>query len=386
MDQRDRFSKLDRIYRLLALCARAKGHPLFCKQLARKMEEFDAWQELPAQAEIHGMAPLLWHHIRQARFSIPLETERVLHGLYLRQRVLNQAHTQVLLETNKLFEGAGIQALLLKGLALAYQYYPDPALRPVSDIDFLLKRTDILPAMDLLANAGFHTDSPPMPSDRIPKELTADSPLRDGACVHVELHHYDPKGRSSIDYSLDNEFEGFNASPHILNIEGKTVYVLGPMDTLRYLSRHLTRHLFGATVHKPLKLKWCADFISIIEQETASIDWIDLKRSNPDIFRRLEVFYSLTPMPEQISKLIPVKQVSPPSGLNHYLTGWPQVAFSEWRHVGFLRFLQRTFTPPSDWWLRLYYGIGARSVFWYGQIVYRMQILRRMFWVFIHKR
>jgi hypothetical protein len=385
VDQSDRFSKLDQTYHLLALCARAEGHPLFYEKLARQVEEFNAWQELPAQAEIHGMAPLLWHHIQQAGLSIPPETERVLQGLYLRQRVLNQAHTQILLEINELFEGAGIQALLLKGLAIAYQYYPDPSLRPVSDIDFLLKGADIVPALDLLADTGFRTDSPPTPSDQILKELTVDSPPCDGTRVHVELHHHDPKGISPIDFSRDNEFEGFDASPHILKIEGSTVYVPGPMDNLRYLSRHLTRHLFSATVSRPLQLKWCADFVSIVEQEAKSIDWSYFQRFNPDILRRLEVFYSLTPMPERIAKSIPIRQVSPPNGLNQYLIGWPQEAFSQWRSAGPLQFLQRTFTSPSDWWLRLYYGIGARSIFWYGQIVYRLQILRRMFRILIRK-
>jgi hypothetical protein len=385
VDQTDHFSGIDRIYRLLALCARVEGHPIFYEQLACQMEEFDDWDELPAQAEIHGMAPLLWHHIQQAGLSIPLETERVLHGLYLRQRVLNQVHTQVLLEINELFEGAGIQALLLKGLALAYQYYPDPALRPVSDIDFLFKGADVLPALDLLTGAGFRTDSPPTQADEIPKEMTVDSPPRDGIRIHVELHHHDPRGRSPIDYSRDNEFEEFDAPPYILSIEGNTVYVPALMDTLRYLSRHLTRHLFSATMHKPLQLKWCADFVSIVEQEAESIDWSYLQLLNPDILRRLELFYSLTPMPGRIAKLIPIRQVSPPRGFNQYLTGWPQEAFSQWRHTGFLRFLWQTFTPPSDWWLGLYYGIGEHSVFWYGQIVYRLQILKRMFWVLIYK-
>ena len=55
MDQRDHFSKLNQTYRLLALCARAEGHPLFYEQLAHQVDGFDAWQELPAQAELHGI-------------------------------------------------------------------------------------------------------------------------------------------------------------------------------------------------------------------------------------------------------------------------------------------------------------------------------------------
>lgn len=385
MDQTDHTSRINRIYRLLALCARAEGHPIFYEQLARQVEDFTDWQELPAQAELHGMAPLLWYHIHNAGIDIPQETARIIRGLYLRHHMLNQAHTRVLIETNTLFMQAGIQALLLKGLALAYQYYPEPALRPVSDIDLLLKQSDVLPAMDLLAGAGFRVDSPRMPLELIPKELTADSPLRAGIRVHVELHSYDPAGRSTIDFSPDNEFKGFDAPPHALVIDDSTVYVPASMDILCYLSRHLTRHLFAATAAKPLPLKWSADIISIVERSTESIDWAYLKQFHPDILKRLEVFYSLTPMPESLAKIIPIRQIPPPDGLNQYPTGWPGQAFSQWRRVGFSRLLRQTFAQPPNWWLRLYYGIGERSVLWYGQVIYRLQILRRMFQVLMQK-
>ena len=127
-------------YRLLALCARANGHPAFYEQLARQVEDFSAWRVLPEQAEFHGMAPLLRHHLKVAGIAIPVETMRTLDGLYLRQREINRMYTQMLLEIVNLFEKAGIQALVLKGLALAYAYYPEPALRPVSDIDLLLQK------------------------------------------------------------------------------------------------------------------------------------------------------------------------------------------------------------------------------------------------------
>jgi len=369
----------------LALCARAGGHPLFYKQLTRQTEGFTAWDELPAQAELHSVAPLLWHHIQRSGAPIPLETEKTLRGLHFRHRALCRIHTQVLKEINKLFESAGIQTLLLKGLALGYQYYPDPALRPVGDIDFLLKQTDVLPTLELLTDAGFRTDSPPEPGARLPKELTADSPLRDGIRVHIELHHHDPQGRSPVDLSPDNEFEGFNEPPHTVVIEGNNVYVPSPTDTLCYLSRHLTRHLFSATESRPLPLKWCADFISLVEKEAESIDWPYLHKYHPDLLKRLEIFYSLTPMPQYLEMTLPLQQTSPPNGLNQYLTGWPHEAFSDRRRTGFLRLLTRTFTRPSDWWVRLYYGIGERSVFWYGHIVYRLLLLRRMFWMLIYR-
>ncbi|MEK6753567.1 MAG: nucleotidyltransferase family protein [Chloroflexota bacterium] len=356
------------------------------ERLTRQIEAFTAWQELPAQAELHGMAPLLWHHIHQAGISIPLKTEQTLKGLYLRHRIFNQAHTQALLEITALFEQAGIRALVLKGLALAYQYYPDPALRPVSDIDLLLKTNDILPALDLLAGAGFRVDDSLRASPSlIPKELTADSPLRDGISAHVELHHYDPRQRSLTDNTPDHEFTGFDSPPHSLTIGEGLVYAPDPMDTLRYLFRHFARHHFAATASRPLQLKWVADIISLVERHAETMDWAYLRRHDPSILNCLEVFYSLTPLPERHVNIIPIRQIFPPAGINQYPKGWPQQNFSQWKRVGFLRFAWQTLTPPSNWWLRLCYGIGDRSVFWYGQVIHRLQIFRIAFRV-IRKR
>ncbi|MCQ3938716.1 MAG: hypothetical protein DPW18_16965 [Chloroflexi bacterium] len=374
MDHTDRFDAIDPAYRLLALCARAGGHPLFHEQLASRVERFNDWHKLPPQAELHGMAPLLWHHFREAGISLPIETEQALRGLYLRHRRHNQTHMHVLREINVLFERAGIRALLLKGLALACQYYPDPALRPVSDIDLLLRREDLIPALDLLTSAGFQP-RPPHASrtpDLIPGELKVDSPLRAGIRVQVELHS--PSVRSEA----DEEFKGLEIAAHPLAVVGDAVYVPNPWNTLQYLSRHLRRHLFAATESKPLPLKWTADMLSLAEQNAETLDWVSLSRSDPILIAQLEIFYSLTPMPDRLKGVIPIRQISPPKGVNQYPRGWPQQPFSSWRRVGWLKFLQQTFSPPSEWWLRLYYGVGRRSVVWYGRIIYPLQILKRM--------
>ncbi len=46
------------------------------------------------------------------------------------------------------------------------------------------------------------------------------------------------------------------------------------------------------------------------------------------------------------------------------------------RRMGLSRFAARTCAAPSAWWLQLYYGITHRSVFWQGQIVYRIRVLQ----------
>lgn len=375
---------IDPTYRLLSLCARAEGHPLFYEQLKEQLLGFKAWKELPAQAETHGMAPLLWHHIHHSGLSIPLETEQTLRGLYIRQRVFIQAYTQTLLEVNSLFEQAGICAVVLKGLGLAYQYYPDPALRPVSDIDLLFKKNDILPALDLLKKARFHLHTPQaLPtSDLLPKELKADSPSKNGLVTHIELHHYNPRVISMIDNSFDDEFRGFNLPLHSLKIGENTIHVPDPMDTLRYLIRHFTRHLFVTTSSDQLPLKWIADIVSLVERHAETINW----NADSNLLNRLEVIYSLTPLPERLLNVIPIRQILPPKGVNLYPRGWPQQVILEWKNAGFWNYIKRTFaspayirhtlSSPSAWWLRLYYGIDEESVFWYGQVIYRLKVFK----------
>lgn len=373
-------SRIDPTYRLLALCARAEGHSVFYKQLAQQIEQFTTWDTLPAQAEIHGMGPLLWHHLRQANINFPSETERTLRGLYLRERALNQAHALTLVEVQTLWEQVGIQPLVLKGLALAYKYYPDPALRPVSDIDLLLKKEDILPALRVLADVGYRVKFPDPNLRVLPNELTADSPSRNGVSTHLELRHYDPAHRQINDVLRDDELADFNQPPQKIMVEGCPVYAPSMMDTLHYLMRHMVRHLFLAHEGKPLPLKWTADITGLVEYHADEIDWEEIQRKDPAFLHRLSVLYSLSPLPDKYEEIIPIKKIEPPAGVNHYPNGWPQRVVSDWKKIGLWRFTRRTFQSPSAWWLRLFYGIDKRGVFWYGQVIYRLRLLRLMLW------
>lgn len=354
-------------YRLLALCARASGHDALYAELARQLADFNDWQELIAQAEIHGMAPLLWHHIQRSGIEIPVDVARTLKGLYLRHRRNNQFHAQVLLEIVALLQTADIHPLVLKGLGLAYSLYPDPALRPISDLDLLFQRDQIRPALDLLCAVGFSTPPLRLDDGPAPKELTVDSPPRDGLRVHVELHHYDPR-------QGDDEFTGFATPPQAIQVEVGTVLIPAPMDNLDYLSRHFTRHLFEARADKPLQLKWIADILSLVEQYAESIDW----SRHTKLLQRLDVFYSLTPLPESLHGIIPIEPGQPPAGVNQYPQGWPQEKFERNRHIGLGNFVVQTFRAPSEWWLRLYYGIRPGSTGWYGQVVHRARLLGLM--------
>ena len=54
----------------------------------------------------------------------------------------------------------GIPVLILKGAALALQVYPQPGLRPMGDLDILVKDSNVSRAIDLLESLGYRPKAP----------------------------------------------------------------------------------------------------------------------------------------------------------------------------------------------------------------------------------
>lgn len=61
----------DDIYPLVALCARAQGHPTQSQHLREQAARLTDWNTLPTQAEAHGLTPLLYTHLQSAGVAVP---------------------------------------------------------------------------------------------------------------------------------------------------------------------------------------------------------------------------------------------------------------------------------------------------------------------------
>lgn len=84
---------------------------------------------------------------------------------------------------------AGLQALLLKGSALAYWAYAAPHLRECVDIDLLLRsRADVDKAINALTGIGYCLREREVPGDLISYELTCIRKASTGARVDLDLH------------------------------------------------------------------------------------------------------------------------------------------------------------------------------------------------------
>ncbi len=154
------------------------------------------WARLEALAQSYRCDSML-HHRRANDAVIPAD----LRGRW-RDRYRTNAMRALVLkaelgEVVELLEAAGLAPVALKGAWLAWHAYPEPALRPMSDIDLLLTVETVTAGYELLQAHGYVAAAAPEMAMadllRFDKHLPE---LRAPRGTVVELHHrlWEPDG------------------------------------------------------------------------------------------------------------------------------------------------------------------------------------------------
>jgi hypothetical protein len=130
-----------------ALSALVAGGPV-------RVADDSAAEALPALAEFHGLSPLLERAARDGRASLP---QPVLDRITQNATRSRRLRAVLDLELHLVTSGAPTHMaipILLKGPAVA-RWYPDPSLRPYTDIDLLVPEADLDAWGDALTRLGF---------------------------------------------------------------------------------------------------------------------------------------------------------------------------------------------------------------------------------------
>lgn len=336
---------------LLAFCARVSAYAGYYDQLAQLARRVIAWEDIPTQAEKHGLGPLLYTHLQAAHVSLPVSVKRELQGLYLRHRHANQVKAQVLAEILTACQAAGIDSLVLKGAALAHLVYPEPGLRPMRDVDILVSKSQVRQAQSILAELGFEAPLPPPGQPLLSKHLVATRRV-EGLSISVEVHHnLYAKGTPAT------ELERLRPAALPFSLAGMTAYALGYEDMLDHLHQHMMLIFF------PLRLIWVADLVGLAERFAAQIDWL---RVNRRVFNALALFHHLSPLSEELLSRAPLKIDCTPHNLDLDFYGWPRYSLADQRGKSWWGIWRDSFYP-SESWLRLYYGCDNTLPAWWWQ-------------------
>ncbi len=116
------------------------------------------WQTFQFVSRVHGVAPLL-----QAKLTtIPWLDESSRGWLDEQVQLNSQRLARIQMELQEilaLFNRRQIPLLPLKGSILAPVYYPNPGLRPMADLDLLIRPDDFAASASLLGELGYRQET-----------------------------------------------------------------------------------------------------------------------------------------------------------------------------------------------------------------------------------
>ncbi len=350
-------------FTLLAHCARVQAGPTQLQQLAQAARQFTHWPMLPRQAENHGIAPLAHVHLKAAQVETPPDVTRQLLALYLRHRHDNQLRSRVLSDVLKTLQAAGIETVVLKGAALSHTLYPDPALRPMSDLDLLLRKDEARAAQKVLAAmSGYsarHGKGRLEDSHHITTTLSSG-----GAATLVELHHN----------VCGVELDALKKPPRPFALpDGSAAQTLSHEEMLWHLCNHMSRH---SNVYQAIRLIWMTDIVGYAERYYAEIDWPWARRQFPIVGNVLSLLHWVIPLTDELIATAGLRLGRRPDGAGVDFTGWPRSSLAAQPDKGMWAILNDSLLP-SPWWLRLHYGLGNTTpLFWYRWVRHPLHIVR----------
>ena len=218
------------------------------------------WQALLARGREHRFLPLLAHALRECGLwgALPADVAQQLKmaGQHHTRRALLAQRAMV--QLHDILHENGIDHVFLKGAYLAQFAYPQPGLRPMRDIDVVIKPNDLPAAHDLLITLGYTS---PADVDGMVAAFIAQAKHLPGlrtpdGTVSVELHaHVDAPG---------GPLAGLDAfaSPIHRPLAGRMLPFMGLQDMLVHLCVHA--HVdapggplagldaFASPIHRPL--------------------------------------------------------------------------------------------------------------------------------------
>ena len=222
----------------------------------------DAWRRLRARRDpeqVHVVAwelrPLLYVNLRRLGVRDPVVD--AFKAAYRATWVRNEKSVRHLAGVLASLRDAGVETLLLKGGALALQYYGDLGLRPMGDLDVLVRPACAGEGIAALERLGWSCRYSLTASFLSVKHA---APFEDADGCNCDLHwrvfeEYCPP-------EADAEFWAAAVEPASPTVPART---LSPADQLLHVCVH------GTKWAEPPGLRWIADAVHVLR--AGGIDW-----------------------------------------------------------------------------------------------------------------
>jgi len=237
-------------------------------ELAAPVTEAD-WERLTALAIQHHVEPVLYAWLKERTILPPQSVVEQLREIYLASAARNMGLFHELGKILHAFQAAGIPVIPLKGACLAERVYGDIALRPMADIDLLVRPGDLVQSVSMLRALGYDSDQPfdPIAAKTGFQDMP---PLSKPGSFPVEVHWtlVTPLCNANLH---EDELEKLWSRATPGTIAGVEALLLSPTDLLLHLCMHMSvHHRFNG-----ISLRNIIDVAEVCRHYESELNWTD---------------------------------------------------------------------------------------------------------------
>jgi Uncharacterised nucleotidyltransferase len=257
--------------RLLLACARARLTAEECQRISELAVANLDWTQLAAVSYAQGIAPLVHHSLVEsdAMGLVPTAVAQMLRSSYYANAARNALLYSDLKELLLAFGQEKIAVIGLKGAVLAEIVYPHRALRPMWDIDLLVRRERLADVESQLLSMGYAVDASTREYHR---EHHYHLAFTKGASPSIEIHWHVQRPASPFRIDIDTLWERSRET----RIAGVEALVFSVEHLVLHLCQHFWKHYLAGGV-RPL-----CDVSEVAKCYCDSIDWTEVARASSD--------------------------------------------------------------------------------------------------------
>jgi len=222
------------------------------------------WEKVKNLFIYHELTPFAYLALRDFKTFLPQNIKEFLKNNYYCALIRCQHLWQEFLRVFDAFQQSGITLLPIKGIALLKDLYTQKTLRPMTDIDILIREEDLQNAELIFNDLGYR------------KELYGlkEEYWRKNQC-HITFYRKEGKKLPFVElhWNLDFKRGSRTILPELwgrirkVNVDGRIIKLLSPEDTLFSLVLHQRR--FG----KIFCLKYSLDSALLLKKYASIFNW-----------------------------------------------------------------------------------------------------------------
>jgi hypothetical protein len=357
----------------LCLSARWDAGALEAARSLAAQDGFD-WGQLCRVAHTEGVAPLLYHTVR-LQGLLPATVEGALRQAYYRNAGRNLILLHRLEIVLRQLDAEDVPVIVLKGAALAHGVYSKAGLRPMCDLDLLVRREDLPLTRRVLSRLGYEAPGAEWRVGFINPYLHEVTLAHPGEAATALDLHWSLFGGLDY-YRIPMDWFWQTALP--TRVGDAPAQVLGPAAQVLHLCEHILRHCRQGH----LTLLQSYDVAAVLACYGEQVDWDQLLLKAQTYCLVLAVQQALSRLQQEWHVLLPgavlarLGALRPSRDEEHPFIGIsvadrPALGFwsgllsiSDWRvRLGFARsvllppadYMQWRYRIPHRWLLPLYY-------------------------------